>query len=392
MKKNVFIYLLLMFCTLWITSCNSSDNPVEDGEETADYVTFSTDSPMTFVIWYVGEVPAKIEYSLNEGEWITYTKGEILDFGGLHGTLRLRGRNSFGTCLDERNYLHFIVDAPEGTFFRVSGDIRTLVDWKNYQSADTSEARFCSLFTGCGRMISAPALPAMQLATECYESMFRNCYSLVEAPELPAIQLAEACYSGMFKHCYSLLETPVLPAIEAPDNCYAGMFWSCTGLKKVNLIAAKSLGVNACGHMFRYCRNLVTALDFSFEKLSEYCCASMFWECNSLTAIPDVFPAKELKKYCYKSMFFECYNLEKSPVLPAEVLVEGCYDSMFENGHPSEVTMLAHHVEENNLRKWLKPYGSSIPGVLKKSPHMSLEELKNANAVPEGWTVVDYEF
>lgn len=390
MKKNVFIYLLLMFCTLWITSCNSSDDPVEDGEETADYVTFSAESPMPFSINIVGDVLSPLEYSLNEGEWVTFTKGEILDFGGMHGTLRLRGRNSFGTWLDDWNYFQFIVDAPEGTFFRVSGDIRTLVDWKNYQSADTSEARFGSLFWGCERMISAPVLPAMQLATECYEFMFNNCYSLVEAPELPAIQLAEACYRGMFNHCNSLQETPVLPAIEAPDFCYTNMFWGCTGLKKANPIAAKKLGLYACKNMFAYCENLVTAPDFSFENLSEYCCSAMFRECHSLTTIPNVFPAKELEKFCYKMMFFECYNLEKSPVLPAEVLVDGCYDSMFENSHISEVTMLAHHVEENNVREWLKwpmPYG-----ILKKSPHMSLEELEKANAIPEGWTVVDYEF
>ncbi|MBQ4590354.1 MAG: hypothetical protein IJA95_13845 [Bacteroidaceae bacterium] len=386
MKNNFFIYLcVLMLWTLWLTSCQNDDPIYADG-----YLTFTAESPMTFSIMNVGNVPAQYEYSLKKGEWKPYVLKEQLEFGGSHGTLRLRGRNSTGTSIDAQNYHTIVVDGPEEAVFSASGDIRTLVDWKNYKSVDTSEARFGRLFLWCEKMVTAPALPATKLASYCYDSMFYGCKKLTKAPELPAKQLSRGCYFFMFCDCFALQETPTLPATEAPDNSYGGMFHGCKGIKKAGSIAATSVGESACHSMFALCDSLIAAPDFSFTSLALHSCRGMFSKCLSLTSVPDILPAKELDFLCYESMFHGCVNLKKGPVLPAEVLKYGCYKGMF--GYCinlSEVTMLAYHVEADDVEGWL--IGIYESGVLKKSSHLSLEVLNEAKAVPERWSVVDYE-
>lgn len=388
MKKNLLVYLVLLFWMQWTTSCNG-DFPLAD--RTRSYIAFSSESPMRFMIYERGHVPAQFEYSLNGGDWKAYTLNEVLDFGSTHGTLRLRGSNAFGTAVSSANKLRVIVDGPEEALFEVSGDIRTLVDWKNYESADMTQARFSGLFQYCRLMVSAPDLPAMQLDEECYEFMFDGCFNLLKAPELPATQLEESCYRSMFRDCVSLQETPTLPATEVPKYCYSTMFDGCKGLKKAGSIEAVKLGEYACESMFYGCDSLLAAPELHATQLAKSCCVSMFRRCKSLVTAPDVLPAKNLALNCYAGMFAECVNLAKTPVLPAEVLENGCYSSMFEDCHAlREVTMLAHHIEETNVEEWL---GGTPGGIFRKSPHMSLEALYHANAVCEGgeWQVVDYE-
>ncbi len=76
-----------------------------------------------------------------------------------------------------------------------TGDIRTLLDWRNYNTVETQNARFCSLFDSCSVLTSAPELPATTLADYCYYSMFYGCTSLTAAPELTATTLAELLLS-----------------------------------------------------------------------------------------------------------------------------------------------------------------------------------------------------
>ncbi len=86
------------------------------------------------------------------------------------------------------------------------------------------------MFRGCTSLTQAPALPAMNLAEECYNCMFWGCTSLTQAPALPAMNLAEECYYGMFWGCTSLTQAPALPAMNLAVRCYYGMFYRCTSL------------------------------------------------------------------------------------------------------------------------------------------------------------------
>lgn len=118
-----------------------------------------------------------------------------------------------------------------------TGDIRTLVDWKDYENAVTSSARFIGLFFGCSDLTTAPALPATSLADLCYTGMFRGCTSLTTAPALPATTLANSCYALMFYGCTSLATAPTLPATTLKDYCYQYMFYGCSELNSITMLA-----------------------------------------------------------------------------------------------------------------------------------------------------------
>ena len=62
--------------------------------------------------------------------------------------------------------------------------------------------------------------------------------------------------------------------------------------------------------------------------LAESCYNSMFSGCTGLTAAPEL-PATTLAENCYHSMFYGCTGLTAAPELPATVLAESCYHSMF---------------------------------------------------------------
>ncbi len=110
-----------------------------------------------------------------------------------------------------------------------TGDIRTLLDWKNYSTVNTQNAKFCYLFDGCSVLTSAHKLPATKLADDCYYCMFWLYKSHV-CPSLNATTLADGCYSSMFYGCTSLTSAPELNATTLVSHCYTYMFESCTSL------------------------------------------------------------------------------------------------------------------------------------------------------------------
>ena len=308
------------------------------------YLTFSAASEQTMtMVSYRYTLDESIEYSVNGSEWtqvgkvsgdeasgITYT---TITFGGNSGTLRMRGKSATGMATNE-NDKAMITFGNSEVQVSCTGDIRTLVDYTNYRDAATSEARFSAMFSGCTSLISAPKLPATDLATKCYSSMFRGCTGLTTAPELPATDLAESCYKMMFYGCTGLATAPALPATALVKSCYSSMFSGCTGL----------------------------------------------------TAAP-VLPATALVKSCYSSMFHDCSNLETAPALPATTLAEGCYSSMFQGcSNLSSVTMLATDVSaEMCLNSWLNNVAAT--GTFYKNPSVT---DTSGYGIPDSWTVVDY--
>ena len=272
-------------------------------EEEADlvpYVTFSAESEQTFKMnfqpqsWYNAFSLVEgdyFEYSVGGGKWTRFTSTisdeNAVAFGGAKGNLRLRGKSSKGTAVSDTNYS--TISFRNTTAVSCTGDIRTLIDYKSYASANTENARFCYLFSGCTALSTAPELPAMTLADYCYFYMFNGCSSLTTAPELPARTLKDRCYCYMFNGCSSLTTAPELSAMTLDVYCYAQMFLSCT----------------------------------------------------SLTIAPAL-PATELKEACYYSTFEGCTSLKTAPELNATTLVQGCYQKIFKDCQALEnVTMLA---------------------------------------------------
>lgn len=295
----------------WISGSAIGTNEEAD---LVPYVTFSAESEQTFTMNFqpqsvydafsLGE-GEYFEYSVGGGKWTKFTSTISVEnavaFGGAKGNLRLRGKSSKGTAVSDTNYS--TISFGNTTAVSCTGDIRTLIDYKSYASANTENARFCYLFSGCTALSTAPELPAMTLADHCYSGMFADCSSLTQAPQLPAQTLKDRCYSSMFAGCSSLTTAPELSSMTLDVYCYSLMFHNCT-----NLTIAPAL------------------------------------------------PATELKEACYYGTFQGCTSLTTAPALNAKTLVQSCYDKIFNDCLALEnVTMLATNGFDTNwcLDSWL---------------------------------------
>lgn len=298
-----------------------------------------------------------IEYSVgNSNVWTKFTpESDPVAFGGDKGDLRLRGKSPKGT-------LQAQIVFGNATHVACSGDIRTLVDWENYATADTDSAIFQGLFKDCSVLTSAPALPATDLAAKCYWSMFWGCTSLAVAPELPATDLKNGCYVNMFARCTSLTSAPVLKAETLVEDCYNGMFAGCT--------------------------NLAAAPELPATTLEGGCYNGMFCDCTSLVNAPKL-PATSLEDDCYAGMFMNCTSLTSAPALPATTLETGCYYEMFKGCTSlNSVTMLATNISASNcLTNWMS--GVAATGTFTKAAGMTSLPT-GASGIPSGWTVKNY--
>ena len=214
-----------------VTVAEWGTDKIDGGKaEFTPYVTFTADAAQTFKMTTSGNYAIdKLEYSLDGNEWTAVEKDKEVEFGGEKGSLFLRGTNINGTA-STWDVSSTITFTDKNVEVACTGDIRTLLDWKNYSTVDTQYARFCSLFKNCAVLTSAPELPATTLADDCYNSMFLGCTSLTATPELPATKLADYCYSSMFLGCTSLTSAPELPATTLAEGCYSSMFLNCTKL------------------------------------------------------------------------------------------------------------------------------------------------------------------
>ena len=183
-------------------------------EQIIRYVTFTAEEEQKFKMTTSGNYTISgLQYSVNNGEWQDVVAGTEIPFGGDKGDLRLRGINTKGTAIYQDSY-STITFTDSNVKVACTGDIRTLLDWRNYNKVETGKARFCGLFYNCSVLTSAPELPATKLADFCYNQMFSNCTNLVSAPVLPATTLADFCYYYMFNNCKKL-STVTMLAIES---------------------------------------------------------------------------------------------------------------------------------------------------------------------------------
>ena len=218
-------------------------------EQIIRYVTFTAEAEQKFKMTTSGNYTISgLQYSVKNGKWQDVVANTEITFGGENGDLRLRGTNPYGTANHWGDYstITFTKDAPVAC----TGDIRTLLDWNNYNKVETYHAKFCYLFSGCSVLTSAPELPAETLANYCYYKMFINCSNLTSAPVLPAETLVDCCYQGMFTNCSNLTSAPVLPAETLEDCCYSEMFYGCKKLSTVTMLASSDQITNKSAYLY----------------------------------------------------------------------------------------------------------------------------------------------
>ena len=223
------------------------------------YVTFTAEAEQKFKMTTDGNYTISgLQYSVNNGKWENVVANEEVTFGGTNGDLRLRGTNINGTASEWSTYS--TITFTDDVNVACTGNILTLLDWRNYNIVETNKAKFCSLFKDCSVLTTAPELPATKLAEHCYASMFSGCTSLTSAPELKATTLANYCYGSMFAGCTSLEKAPELPAttLAKANNCYSFMFYGCTSLTSAPELKATTLAPNCYNGMFSGCTKLST--------------------------------------------------------------------------------------------------------------------------------------
>ena len=354
------------------------------------YVTFTAEQAQTFKMTpQYGYTISGLEYSVNGGEWKNVGENEEVTFGGANGTLRLRGTNTNGTAsADPDDPYSTIKFTDSNVKVACTGDIRTLLDWKNYSTVETQNARFCNLFQGCSVLTSAPELPATTLADNCYSAMFEGCSVLTSAPELPATTLALGCYSSMFSDCTNLTSAPTLSATTLALSCYSSMFSNCTSLKSAPTLSATTLADYCYSEMFNGCTSLKSAPTLSATTLANSCYRGMFNGCTSLESAPKL-PAETLAEDCYCYMFSNCTSLKSAPTLSATTLAKGCYYGMFYGCTIlTSVTMLAPKDQitskEDCCYDWLEDAGTKegISRTLNVKNQAAYNALKDNSYLP----------
>ena len=272
---------------------------------------------------------------------------------------------------------------PDYCFYRLfyNTAVRTAPDIPAMYLANNC---FNFTFLDCTSLTSAPALPATAMAANCYRGMFQGCTSLVNAPALPATSIADYCYYAMFQGCTSLVNAPALPATTLAANCYAQMFYGCTSMTSAPALHATTLAANCFKEMFRGCTSLTAAPALPATTMAESCYYGMLMGCTSLVNAPSL-PATTLAASCYRNMFYGCTSLVSAPSLPATTLVQNCYNSMFYNCS-SLVQIICY------ATTWNTAYASNwVSGVAASGDFYNLGgatiPTDNVSGVPIGWTL-----
>ena len=264
---------------LW--NLGNMEGATEVSENTIPYITFTAPVTQSFSYdnysYQVNTVNAPdankyLEYSVNGGEWKNFNYVQSVSFGGSNGDLRLRAKGGQGDY-----YAPTTTTDPMFKFgndnveVNCTGDIRTLIDYENYYCANTSNAKFMNFFNSMKNLKSAPDLPSMELASQCYQLMFKGCTGLTTAPELPATTLAVNCYYAMFYGCTGLTTAPKLPATTLASQCYRDMFNGCTSLTTAPELPATTLAVLCYRDMFNGCSKLSKVTMLATDYYASYC-------------------------------------------------------------------------------------------------------------------------
>lgn len=316
-----------------------------------------------------------------------------------------------------------------------------------------SLSAYSGMFGSCSKLSKAPLLPATSFSQaggvsgHQYDWMFQYCTSLVDAPNLPATSLSPFCYHNMFMGCTALKNTHPLPATAPTRDSYSNMFSGCTSLEEAPYMAATSFGVWAAVGMFNTCTSLTKPADIletggsggyrgAFEKMYANCKSlkkgclikttnagqqdfvDFYRGCTALEEVPDLKFTAVAATGCTR-MFYGCTALKKAPRMPAmenpnRVPLTNNFLQMFygctslEEAPIIKMSGISTSFQEiyrncTSLKKiyWLgKGQAPSFPnwvagvpsgGTFYVDPDKTWTETYGVNAIPEGWTVQNYE-
>ena len=402
------IYLQYQYCT------DSIMQPIITPIDTLHYRTASTNGKWVKLLRSIEDGRSTTIRLRSDGDtWVEFWNSSKFFSLGLP---EVYAESTASDTLDSDTSLQ---KNPHGNAFRftgqlaASGNVMSLVDYRELtpfcfsnlffgatglmtapELPATNLAPYCyhRMFAGTS-IASAPELPATALAKGCYLRMFAECPNLTTTPELPATVLAPSCYSAMFDESPAITSAPELPATTAPESCYYHMF-SGTSITQPPELPATNLAPYCYAYMFA--GTLISeAPELPAMSLADGCYDSMF--AGTLISEPPELQATSLAKYCYRSMFSNCANLINAPELPATYLEDGCYASMFTDcvnlkSIKVHFTEWDYEVfgstrifdESSATYRWVD--GVLASGTFSK-PSALPEEYSGAMQIPVGWFV-----
>ena len=182
-----------------------------------------------------------LQYSLNKKTWNTITfnnnSGPSILFSPGEKIYFRNDSGYFNWCeYDNMGYVNTRFDCGEN--YAVGGNVMSLIDYNNMDTAQLSDGCFFGLFYQSDHLTDASKLILPnKTAPNCFKQMFYNCSKLTKAPALPATEMADGCYRELFYGCTSLVNAPELPAKSLPYECYRELFYGCSKLNSLTVYA-----------------------------------------------------------------------------------------------------------------------------------------------------------
>ena len=172
-----------------------------------------------------------------------------------------------------------------GTEFKVYGNIASLIGY----TSTLPDYAFRYLFYNTGIVdASGLILPWNTLSVGCYMRMFYANYKLLTVPALPAMNLANDCYRLMFRECTKITSIADMYFKDVDgttgNTTFYCMYQLCTGLTSIVLP------------------------EMTFSNGGR--CWGMFWGCSGLTSAEVKVPENyTIPNYAYRQLFTSCTNL-----------------------------------------------------------------------------------
>lgn len=184
-----------------------------------------------------------LQYSLDKKTWHTITfsiddaGNPMLPFDPGEKVYFRNDSGYFNWCqYDSMGYVIIHFDCDEN--YAVGGNLMSLIDYNNMDTAELSDGCFSNLFYGSEYLTDASKLIfPNKAATNCFKQMFYNCSKLTKAPERLSTETAERCCKNLFYGCTSLINPPELPARAMSYECYRDLFYGCSKLNSLTVYA-----------------------------------------------------------------------------------------------------------------------------------------------------------
>lgn len=315
------------------------------------------------------------QYNMDNAGWVDYTGQITAENVGTVVLFRSKRTASYENQKPGPNGWPIAGGTPLFTFSDsvfVYGDIMSLKctgDEGEYIRGTTlsNQYEFAGAFWGIHNIRIHPnryfVLSAQNLTANCYQNMFRENKSIVKGEHIiiSANEMAPYCCNGMFKECTALQSAPIIKATKLAEYCCQSMFEKCN-MTKVPALPA--------------------------TELAESCYRQMFSSCPNLTEVPEdlLRHVTTLKPFCYFSMFYNCSKLKNAPDLPAETLVESCYETMFSGTKVSKIKCLATTFATKSTYNWMP--GSVTTGTFTQKTGVTWPRGTSGIPSGDGWTII----